>query len=275
MSLPRFIFIYKVLPILSLLLLWPGSLRSESEGFDYIPSDYGSMDIGGDIFNDFNEDLESTQIMSDERFFHYGRYFNFNISLGMTTFDGNRGRAYQNNHPSYGMSVNYFSNFQTTFGIGFEFSKHFFILDEEVHGHHDGVEGSAQGPGLVNVSVLRFFFASRHYFDTSNFGTAIAYSNPYAVGRFEYWYVTNKFEDQKDIIPSDRGGGTGFGVGAGLEFPIEFKKRYLGVELLWHVVNFHDKYTQNYAPVEWGSGFGHENLAGNVWSIMTSYVINW
>ena len=61
-----------------------------SQAFDdgFVDDD---LNIGGDIFNDFNEDLESTQIMEDERFYRYGRFFSFQVGIGVTSFDGNRG----------------------------------------------------------------------------------------------------------------------------------------------------------------------------------------
>jgi len=43
------------------------------------------LTIDGDIFNDFNEDLEATQVLEDERFYRYGRFFQAMIGLGTTT----------------------------------------------------------------------------------------------------------------------------------------------------------------------------------------------
>ncbi len=145
-------------------------LMAQAPGMDLNEDD---LNIGGDIFNDFNEDLDSTQMMEDERFFRYGRFFSFQISLGMTTFDGNRGTAYENDPPSYGIGVNYFLDFQTTFGMGMEFSKHHFFLDETVNGFRD------QAIGLVDVNIIRVYFSTRYYIDTSDLGTAITYANPY------------------------------------------------------------------------------------------------
>jgi hypothetical protein len=121
--------------------------------------------------------------------------------------------------------------------------------------------------------MLRVFLGYRYYFDTTNLGTAITYSNPYLIGRLEYWYQTNKYIDQTEL-PHDSGGGLGFGMGFGLEFPIEVKETYLGLEFLVHSVNFPDKNTQKYAPVNPG-GYGFDNLGGNAYSTMVSYVFNW
>ena len=86
-------------------------------------------------------------------------------------------------------------------------------------------------------------------------------------------YVTNKYRDSPEI-PNDSGGGLGFGLGFGLEFPIKLKECYIGTEFLFHSVNFHDKFTQNFQPLETG-GFGYDDLTGNVYSFMVSYTISW
>ena len=249
--------------------------------FDF---DNDDLNIGGDIFSDFNEDLQSAQIAEDERFYRNGRFFSVQIGIGITTFDGNRGAAYENDPPSFNLGVNYFSDFQNSFGLGFEFSKHSFFLDEEVQGYTDGnaeggKSGSGSGPGNVDVNMLRVYFSLKHYLDTSDLGTAITYSNPYLIGRLEYWYVTNKFDDNlADTFANtedESGGGLGFGVGFGLEFPVKLKESYIGTEFLYHSVNFADKDTSDYAPVSYGTGFGYENLNGNVYTLMVSYIVTW
>ncbi|MCO4793507.1 MAG: hypothetical protein KC493_07340 [Bacteriovoracaceae bacterium] len=225
------------------------------------------LNIGGDIFSDFNESLDEAQVVEDERFYRYGRFFSFSILLGITTFDGNRGAAYENDPPTFGLSINWFTDFQTSFGLGFEYSKHHMFFGEQT-------EGFKPDPvGFIDVNMLRVFLAYRYYIETSNLGTAVTYSNPYFTGRMEYWYVTNKFVDQSELA-NDTGGGFGFGAGFGLEFPIKLKESYLGVEFLFHTVNFHDKFTQSYASVEGGSG-GFEDLSGNVYSTVLSYVVSW
>ena len=121
--------------------------------------------------------------------------------------------------------------------------------------------------------MLRAFFGYRYYIDTSDLGTAITFSNPYFVGRFEYWYTTNKFVDLSGL-DDETGGGVGLGLGFGLEFPIKLRESYLGVEFLIHQVNFFDKYTQDYAPKN-PDGPGYEDLTGKAWTVLVSYVINW
>lgn len=232
--------------------------------------------LGGDIFSDFNEDLESAQVLEDERFYRYGRFFSVNIGGGLTTFTGNRGAAYSDNHPTFHLSVNYFLDFQKAVTLGLEYSKHTMVIDSVVNGYqNNGILGA------VITDMTRVFIGYKYYIDTTDLGTAVTYSNPYFIGRLEYWYQTNKFIDQPSL-PKEPGGGLGTGLGAGLEFPIELKSSYVSVEALYHVVNFFDKYTQNYRQVfnpdgtpKTNSSYGYEDLTGNVISFIITYNFTW
>ena len=239
------------------------------------------LDTSGDIFTDFNEDLESAQVLEDERFYRYGRFFSVNVGGGFTTFTGNRGVAYTDSPPTFHLSANYFINFQSAILLGVEYSKHTMVLDTKVNGYQD-----IPRLGAVVTDMTRVFTGYKYYIDTTDLGTAITYSNPHLIGRFEYWYQTNKFIDQEDIIPRQKGGGIGMGVGAGLEFPIELKKSYVSVQALYHVVNFFDRFTQDYRQVvdntstggvdeSEGSTFGYDDLTGNVLSLIISYNFTW
>ncbi len=239
------------------------------------------LNVGGDIFQDFNEDLEAAQVMEDERFYRYARFFGVNLGLGLTTFTGNRGLAYEDNHPTFAFSLQYFINFQNAVVMGIEYSKHTMFIDTYVNG------SDSQILGAIETSMLRPFIGFRYYLDTSDLGTAITYSNPYFVGRFEYWYQTNVFAERQNI--SDQtGGALGFGVGAGLEFPIEIKKKYFNVELLYHRASFFDRATQDYRQIteytdlgeddagnKLESEYGYDDLTGDVITLIFNYNISW
>lgn len=257
-----------ILLILFFILPAPGLAQSTDQIMQEIEDD---LTPGGDIFSDFNEDLESAQVLEDERFYRYGRFFSVNLGGGITTFTGNRGNAYSDNPPTFHLSVNYFLDFQSAITLGVEYSKHTMVLDTKVNGYPDILR-----LGAVVTDLTRVFTGYKYYIDTTDLGTAITYSNPHLIGRVEYWYQTNDFIDQPSL-PKDKGGGIGTGIGFGLEFPIELKKAYVSVEFLYHVVNFYDKFTQNYRqiPEDADSTYGYEDLTGNVLSLVVTYNFTW
>ena len=226
--------------------------------------------IGGDIFDNFNENLEAQEVLEDERFLRYGRFFTLNMGLGLTDFTGNRGQAYQDQPPTLNFSVMAFTNFRTSFVLGLSYSKHSMFFPSQVE-KDSSPEG---GPlGLVEVNILRTYTGFRYYIDTSDLNTALTYSNPYFSMRFEYWNLNNEFIDRSDLA-DDEGGGLGIGFGGGLEFPIRLKRSYINYEFLVHTVNFHDRLTNDYQPIE-DQGFGFNNLTGLGVSSMLNYVISW
>lgn len=268
----------RLLILLTLIFSTQGFTQSNDQMLQELEDD--TVLNGSDIFSDFNEDLESSQVLEDERFYRYGRFFSVNIGGGFTTFTGNRGSAYDDNHPTFHLSTNYFLDFQKAILLGLEYSKHTMILDTVVNGYQN--RGRL---GAVVTDMTRLFVGFKYYIDTTDLGTAITYSNPYFVGRLEYWYQTNKFLDQRDL-DRQKGGGLGTGLGFGFEFPVELKSSYVNVEFLYHVVNFFDKFTQDYRQITVDnpattedetadSTYGYEDLTGNVISVMITYNFTW
>ena len=136
------------------------------------------LDIGGDIFTDYNEDIKISQIHEDERLWHYGRFFSLYFGLGLTSFDGNRGLLYRSSdRPSYGFGLYYFKDFQSSYGMGLQYSDHHFFIDRPVRAY------LADPLGYVDVSMLRMYVAHKYYIDTFNLTTALTYSNPYFVAK--------------------------------------------------------------------------------------------
>lgn len=268
---------------LILLLLSPVVTLAQSNEQVMEEMDDDGIVGGGDIFSDFNEDLEASQVLEDERFYRYARFFSVNLGGGFTTFTGNRGNAYDDNHPTFHLSTNYFFDFQQAIIIGVEYSKHTMVLDTLTNKYRSNSVGDALG--AVQTDFTRAFVGYKYYIDTTDLGTAITYSNPYFIGRVEYWYQTNKFIDHPNFA-KQKGGGIGSGIGAGLEFPVELKKSYVGVEFLFHVVNFFDKFTQDYRRIVDQPGtaddadvakstYGFNDLTGNVLSLMITYNFTW
>lgn len=260
--------------VLSLFFISLVHAQSNEQIFQEIEDD---LNPGGDIFSDFNEDLEAAQVLEDERFYRYGRFFSVNLGVGYTTFTGNRGVAYSDNPPTFHLSMSYFLDFQSSIILGLEYSRHTMVINNAVNGFPD-----LDPLGAVVTAMTRAFVGYKYYLDTTDLGTAVTYSNPHFIGRLEYWYQTNDFIDQESV-GKQRLGGLGSGVGFGLEFPVVLKQSYVGVEFLYHVVNFEDKFTQDFRGIEDNPDTttvdettqGFEDLTGNVITIMVTYNFTW
>lgn len=251
-----------------LLSVLPSFAVAQEANLDELTED--DLQVEGDIFNDFNEDLEASQVLEDERFYRYGRFFQANLGLGLTTFTGNRGKAYTDNHPTFHLSVAFFLGFHSALTLGVEYSKHTMFIDTRVQGYKN------ENLGAVETTMLRPFLGFRYYIDTADLGTALTYSNPHLIARVEYWYQSNKFvEDPR--IPTQKGGGIGTGIGAGLEFPVELKKSYVSIEALYHAVNFFDRFTQDYrqVPGQANSTYGYNDLTGAALSLVVTFNFTW
>ena len=109
--------IYSLIILFCLSGLNPAITYAQDAANDIFAADDDDLNVGGDIFTDFSEDVENAKVVEDERFYRYGRFFSFNVALGLTTFDGNRGIAYENQPPSFGTSFTFFKDFQTKNGI--------------------------------------------------------------------------------------------------------------------------------------------------------------
>lgn len=239
--------------------------QSSDEIIDSLNDD---LEQNGDIFSDFSEDVESKQIQEEERFYRYGRFVSANFGLGITTFTGNRGKAYHDDLPTFALGFTYFFSFRNAFSLGIEYSTHHMYIDTAVNSEPNSAIGG------VRVTMLRPYFAYRYYVDTSDLSNIVTYANPYFIGRFEYWYQTNKFVDyDRD---TQTGGGLGVGLGMGIEIPLNMKKDFLGIELLFHEVDFFDKDTTDYQQTtDAASTYGYDDLKGSVFSLIINYVVSW
>jgi len=253
--------------LLFILLLTPITLFAQGDPFAGQQDD---LKIGGDIFSDFNDNVEANDQMEDERYYRYGRFFSFSLGIGVNQFDGNRGAAYIQDPPVINFGLNYFKDFKTSFGIGFDIARNHFVLDyvPKVTPNQGGAIGT------INVNHLTAYFSYRYYFETANLGTAVTYANPYFTFRVEYWYQTINFQDINE--PDQVGGGLGFALGGGFEFPLKIKESYLGVEGLIHAVNLPDKFSNKWSNNDPNAvNKGIQDFTGNAYSVMISYVMSW
>jgi len=254
---------------LSVLILFPWIVYAQVD--DWSSSFDDDLSSQSDIFTDFQEDLGSKEVQEDERFYRHGRFVSTSFGMGLTTFSGNRGKAYHDQHPTLTMGFVYFSDFQSAFGIGLEYSKHFMYLDNET------IDTGGDKYGAIEVTFMRPYLAYRYYLDTSDLSSLLTYANPYFIGRIEYWYMNRKFKEYDGT--SDSSGSVGASLGAGIEIPIDLKKNFIGLQFLAHKVTLRD--TDN-GQFDLGNNctagekcYGYSNLKGMGYSIITSYLFSW
>lgn len=248
-----------------------GHVVSTAQVDDWSSSFDDDLSSSSDIFTDFQEDLGSKEVQEDERFYRYGRFVSTAFGMGLTTFSGNRGKAYHDQHPTLSVGFIYFSDFQSAFGIGLEYSKHFMYLDNET------IDTGTDRYGTIEVTFLRPYLAYRYYLDTSDLSSLLTYANPYFIGRLEYWYMSRNFKDYNGT--TDSSGSIGASLGMGIEIPIDLKKNFIGLQVLAHRVTLKD--TDN-GQFDLGTNctagekcYGYTDLKGMGYSIVTSYLFSW
>ena len=61
--------------LLTLGMLSPQHSQAQEASNDIFAADDDDLNVGGDIFTDFSEDVENAKLVEDERFYRYGRFF--------------------------------------------------------------------------------------------------------------------------------------------------------------------------------------------------------
>lgn len=223
-----------------------------------------------DIFTNFEDDLGTREEQEDERFYRYGRFVSTSIGFGFTSFTGNRGKAYHDEHPTISFGLIYFSDFQNAFNLGVEYSKHVMYSDSPT------LKSGVVPFGAVEITFLRPFIAYRYYVDTSDLSSLLTYANPYFIGRLEYWYQNRKFKEYNGS--SDTQGAIGGSLGMGIEIPIDLKKNFISLQFLVHQVTLPDTNTDEFEVSNSCTSsdcYGYSDLKGMGYSLVTSYLFSW
>jgi hypothetical protein len=63
-------------------VIHPSQTFAQEAANDIFAADDDDLNVGGDIFTDFSEDVENAKLVEDERFYRYGRFFCFNSYQG-------------------------------------------------------------------------------------------------------------------------------------------------------------------------------------------------
>jgi len=199
-----------------------GAQNSDSKHYLLAQTD---PDEAYDPFSDYSEFDEASDEEADINFFRNGRFFTVGLTGGMRGFTGNFGKAYQS-APSYGIFLSYFFDLRLALSLGF------------LTGDNAAVLETASRDYNGNASFTSFNFDLKYYFNTQNVTRGLADLNPYLIGGLAQYYRTYTFEGLEGY---GRDATMGIELGVGLEVPLMRKKAYLGIQAMYHYVNFKDE----------------------------------
>lgn len=183
-----------------------------------------------DPFSDYSEFDEASDEEADINFFRNGRFFTVGLVGGVRNFTGNFAKQYAQG-PTYGVALTYFFDLRTAFALSFMTGDH-------------GVNFTTNSTnktytGTVSITSLNFDF--KYYFNTQNVTRGLADLNPYGLIGFGQFYRTYSL-DNVDTLSRDSTMGVNAGVG--LEIPLMKKRGFLGLQGIYHMVNFADESKQ-------------------------------
>ena len=178
-----------------------------------------------DPFIDYSEFEEESDEEADINFFRNGRFLTMGMVGGMGGFTGNFSDIYKSNL-NFGLILTYFFDLRLAMSIGFQTGDHAVSI-KTTNTTYDG-----------NVSITSINADLKYYFNTQNVTRGLADLNPYALVGLGQFYRTYTLSGDLDY---SRDSTMGFNLGAGLEIPLMRKKAYLGLQGVYHMVDFKDE----------------------------------
>lgn len=217
------------------LISWCGFFAQPSSAFAQVSDHYllaqADPDEAFDPFSDYSEFDEASDEEADVNFFRNGRFFTLGLTGGVRNFTGNFQNQYQSN-VSYGVILTYFFDLRSAFSLSFLTGDH--AVDFTVD------NGSKRYTGNVSITSINMDF--KYYFNTQNATRGLADLSPYGVLGFAQYHRTYSIDDFD--VPS-RDSVMGVDLGGGIEIPMMRRRGFLGVQALYHLVNFADE-SKNY-----------------------------
>lgn len=203
-------------------------------------------------YGEFNESEEEDK---DTLFFQYGRFFGVSVGAGYQSATGNRGKVYSPAFPRIDVKVHYWFDFQLAMNMGIFFANHTFT-----------------NPLTTNVSkvaLVGFGVDLKYYFDVRNMSAALTFANPFIIGGVG---AMSKTETTSTGTAPDQDSSLSMNLGAGLEFPIVYKKSYFILEGRYHTQSFRDSSEDSFGD---SSGRGVPDLSGGFVTLMAHILFTW
>ncbi len=197
-------------------------------------------------YGDFNTNEDED---TDALYFQYGRFFGLSLGLGYETATGNRGLLYQPAFPRFDAKVHYWFDFQFAMSMGIFFASHSFNFNGDI----------------FTEQLIGYGLDLQYYFDVRNAAAALSFSNPYII-----MGVGAMSKTETHTQGTSPAGDSGFSVsmGAGLEFPITYKKTYFILEARYATQNFADTSTPVFKSRV-------ADLSGGFLSLMAHLMFTW
>ncbi len=207
-----------------------------------------------DPFTDYSEFDEESDEEADINFFRNGRFFTVGLSTGYRGFTGNFAESY-GAAPSFGLFLSYFFDLKLALNLGFQTGDHAVNFKTNVQSY------------VGNVSLTSINFDMKYYLSTQNLTRGLADLNPYILGGLAQFYRTYTIGG---LDGYSRDSTMGVDVGVGVEIPLMRKKAFLGLQAVYHYVNFEDEnklYVQGTERLE-------KNLSGDFYDLMAIIGMN-
>lgn len=178
-----------------------------------------------DPFSDYSEFDEASDEEADVNFFRNGRFLTVGLAVGPQTFTGGMASAYSD-APAMGLTLSYFFDMRLAMTLGLMTSDHSTRIRTTTQNYTGNV-----GFSEVNLNM-------KYYLSTQNMVKGLADLNPYLVGGFSQvtrtYSIAELQEDSRETV-------TATDMGLGLEVPLLSRKSFLGIQMLYHYVNFNDE----------------------------------
>ena len=201
-----------------------------------------------DPFADFSEFDESADQEADINFFKNGRLFNIGLLVGQRGYTENLARIYDP-----GLGVGFF----ITYFFDLRFALQFSYLSSQ--GSYKVRSPSYQASGTAELTSFNINF--KYYFNTQNVTRGLAQLNPYVIFGFSQ---NQRILSEAGNLNIGKDNAQGFDIGAGMEIPLLRNKMFLGLQLIYHVINFKDEATeiaiQSENTGKFGSGDSYSTL---------------
>jgi hypothetical protein len=178
-----------------------------------------------DPFADYSEFEEASDEEADINFFRNGRFFTIGLGLGYRRFTNVMGEIYAPG-TSFGGFLTYFFDLRFGLQVGYTVGDHALEIKAPTQTFR----------GTINLTSTSFHL--KYFLSSQNVTRGLSSVNPYFIGGFSQNYRTFRVSGTDAYA---RDGALGFDAGVGAEVPLMRNKMFVGIQVLYQIVNFSDE----------------------------------